>query len=82
VNLGEKNKGLADARSTEAIHQIARAWTIKSGPKAVLKWARSRPTTDERTWALIGMAEALGHATSRRHCLCYTRKSFSRMCFS
>jgi archaellum component FlaF (FlaF/FlaG flagellin family) len=31
--------------------------------------ARSRPTTEQRTWALIGMAEALGHATARRHCL-------------
>ncbi len=41
---------------------IARAWTIQCGPKAVLKWARSRPTMEERTWALIGMAEALGHA--------------------
>jgi hypothetical protein len=69
VNLGEKNKPLAEARGTDAIHQIARAWTIKSGPRAVLKWARSRPTTEERTWALIGMAEALGHATARRHCL-------------
>jgi hypothetical protein len=69
VNLGEKNRGLAEARSTDAILQIARAWTIKSGPRAVLKWARSRPTTEERTWALIGMAEALGHATARRHCL-------------
>jgi hypothetical protein len=69
VNLGEKNKGLAEARGTDAIHQIARAWTIKSGPRAVLKWTRSRPTTAERTWALIGMAEALGHATARRHCL-------------
>jgi len=62
VNLGEKNKVLAEARGTDAIHQIARAWTIKSGPRAVLKWARSRPTTEQRTWALIGMAEALGHA--------------------
>jgi tetratricopeptide (TPR) repeat protein len=69
VNLGEKNKPLAEARVTDAIHHIARAWTIKSGPKAVLKWARSRPTTEQRTWALIGMAEALGHATARRHCL-------------
>lgn len=41
---------------------IARAWTIQCGPKAVVKWARSRPTMEERTWALIGMAEALGHA--------------------
>ena len=62
VNLGEKNKVLAEARGTGAIHEIARAWTIKSGPRAVLKWARSRPTTEQRTWALIGMAEALGHA--------------------
>lgn len=69
VNLGEKNKPLAEARVTDAIHQIARGWTIKSGPKAVLNWARSRQTTEQRTWALIGMAEALGHATARRHCL-------------
>jgi tetratricopeptide (TPR) repeat protein len=69
VNLGEKNKPLAEARVTDAIYQIARAWTIKSGPKAVLRWARSRPTTEQRTWALIGMAEALGHATPGRHCL-------------
>jgi tetratricopeptide (TPR) repeat protein len=66
VNLGEKNKLLIEARGTDAIHQIARAWTIKSGPKAVLKWARSRPTTEQRTWALIGMAEALGHARPTR----------------
>ncbi len=46
----------------QVVQIIARAWTIQSGPKAVLKWARSRPTMEERTWALIGMAEALGHA--------------------
>ena len=65
VDLGEKNRGLAAARGDETIHQIARSWTIKSGPDAVLQWARSRPTTEQRTWALIGMAEALGHATPR-----------------
>lgn len=69
VNLGEKYKGLAGDWGLDATHQIARAWTIKAGPRAVLKWARSRPTTEQRTWALIGMAEALGHATARRHCL-------------
>jgi hypothetical protein len=47
---------------TEAVHQVARAWTIKDGPRKVLKWARRRPTYEQRTWALIGMAEALGHA--------------------
>lgn len=48
------------------VREIARDWTVKEGAKTVLKWARSRPTSDQRTWALIGMAEALGHATSRR----------------
>jgi hypothetical protein len=66
VSRGEKNVVLAEARATDAIHQIARAWTIKDGPRAVLKWARSLPTTGERTWALIGMAEALGHARPGR----------------
>ena len=60
--------GGPDGVSSE-VHEIARAWTIRDGPKAVLKWARSRPTTEQRTWALIGMAEALGHATPRRYCL-------------
>jgi hypothetical protein len=62
VSRGEKNVVLAQARATDAVHEIAREWTIKNGPRAVLKWARSRPTTEQRTWALIGMAEALGHA--------------------
>jgi hypothetical protein len=46
----------------QTTQEIARAWTIREGPEAVLKWARSRPTPSERTCALIGMAEALGHA--------------------
>ncbi|HTS59804.1 MAG TPA: hypothetical protein VMH03_19835, partial [Terriglobales bacterium] len=47
------------------LREVARAWTIRDGPKAVFKWARSRPTTEQRTWALIGMAEALGHSRPR-----------------
>ena len=43
-----------------AVHEIARAWTIRDGPKTVLQWARARANTGQRTWALIGMAEALG----------------------
>lgn len=58
----QKNDVDAEARSDEAAHAIARCWTIKDGPKIVLQWSRSRPTTEERTWALIGVAEALGHA--------------------
>jgi hypothetical protein len=48
------------------VHEIARAWTIRDGPKAVLQWAHSRPNTDERTWALIGTAEALGHTRPQK----------------
>ena len=47
-------------------HDLARAWTIRDGPNVVLKWTTSRPTTGQRTWALIGMAEALGHARQTR----------------
>ncbi len=54
---------LAEARVTEAVHGIAHYWTIKDGPKVVLKWARVRPTREQRTWALIGIAQALGHAS-------------------
>ena len=43
-----------------AVREIARAWTIRNGPKTVLRWARARPNFEQRTWALIGMAEALG----------------------
>jgi hypothetical protein len=62
----QNNEVLAQARADEAVHAIARCWTIKDGPKVVLQWAHSRPTTEERTWALIGVAEALGHARAQR----------------
>jgi len=39
----QKNEVLAEARGDEAVHAIARCWTIKDGPKVVLKWAHSRP---------------------------------------
>lgn len=45
-----------------AIRAVARAWTIRDGAQTVLPWARSRPTLEQKTSALIGMAEALGHA--------------------
>ena len=53
-----KNKSGASG----AVHAVSRAWTIRDGPQTVLVWVRSRPTTEERTWGLIGMAEAFGHA--------------------
>jgi len=52
--------------SGKEVQEIARAWTIRGRPKPVLKWVRSRPNTFERTWGLIGMAEALGHARPKR----------------
>ncbi|MGB8732810.1 MAG: hypothetical protein WCC99_16295 [Candidatus Sulfotelmatobacter sp.] len=62
IGTTEKNVVLAQTRNTDAVHEIARDWTIRDGPKTVLKWARSRPNADERVWAFIGVAEALGHA--------------------
>ncbi len=59
-NGNARNSVLAEVRVIEAVHGIARDWTRKDGPKVVLKWARSRPTAEQRTWALIGMAQALG----------------------
>jgi hypothetical protein len=53
--------GLGEDKLNDAIHGIARYWTIREGPRIVLKWARSRPTIEQRTWALFGVAEALGH---------------------
>jgi tetratricopeptide (TPR) repeat protein len=65
-NGNARNSVLAEVRVTEAVHGIARYWTKKDGPNAVLKWARSRPTGEERAWALIGMAEALGRTKNHR----------------
>jgi len=72
-NIAEALRFLGDAQSLRGpdqlgsqIREIARAWTIRDGPKAVLLWGRSRPTTEQRTWALIGVAEALGHTRRGR----------------
>ena len=54
------------ARNPDEVHEIARVWTVRDGPKPVLKWVPSRPNTGQRTWALIGIAEALGHARPQR----------------
>jgi hypothetical protein len=63
IESAARNPVLAENSVSDAVHGIARYWTIKNGPKVVLKWARSRPTGEQRTWALIGMAQALGHAS-------------------
>ena len=46
----------------ECVREIAWAWTIKSGPSTALDWARSLPFVRERGFALLGVAQALGHA--------------------
>jgi len=68
-NIAEALRLLNDAQllsgpgsAVNAVQEIARDWTIRDGPKPVLKWTHSRSNTGERTWALIGIAEALGHA--------------------
>jgi hypothetical protein len=58
-NEGRKMEGSSRYSATV---EIARAWTIRDGPANVLSWARSQPTSAERELALIGMAQALGHA--------------------
>jgi len=42
------------------IREVARAWTIQSGPKPALAWSRALPTPAEREVALLGVAEAMG----------------------
>jgi RNA polymerase sigma factor (sigma-70 family) len=39
------------------IHEVARAKVKKDGDQAALAWAKSRPTADEKAWALQGVAE-------------------------
>lgn len=51
----------AEDRVTDAANGIARYWTIKDGARVVVKWARSRTTCEQRAWALLGIAQALGH---------------------
>jgi tetratricopeptide (TPR) repeat protein len=53
---------VAQDRVNDAVHGVARFWTVKDGANAVLKWARSRPTCEQRALALLGVAEAFGHA--------------------
>lgn len=46
----------------DCIREIARAWAAKGKKYAVLRWARSLSTGSQRGYALLGIAEALGHA--------------------
>ena len=46
----------------DCIHEIAWAWTLKDKPRVVLGWARSLPIAEQRGFALLGIAQALGHA--------------------
>jgi hypothetical protein len=46
----------------ECLKEIAWAWTLKGQPRVVVGWARSLPVADEeRGYALLGVAQALGH---------------------
>jgi hypothetical protein len=47
----------------DCVREIAWAWTLKGQPRIVLRWARSLPVAhQERGFALLGVAQALGHA--------------------
>ena len=45
-----------------AVQQVARQWTIRGNARKVVKWARARPSSGQRERALLGVAEAMGHA--------------------
>jgi hypothetical protein len=55
-------KQFAESQFYDATLEIARAWTIRDGAQKVLPWARAGATPSKRVLALIGMAQALGHA--------------------
>lgn len=46
----------------DATLKVAWAWTLKSGPRVPLDWARALPIREQRGYALLGIADALGHA--------------------
>jgi hypothetical protein len=47
----------------DCVREIAWAWTVKGQSRLVLDWVRAMPMADpERGFALLGMAQALGHA--------------------
>lgn len=54
-------KKVDPSESYNSTLEIARAWTVRNGPRKVLPWARSQTTPGDRMLALLGMAEALAH---------------------
>jgi tetratricopeptide (TPR) repeat protein len=46
----------------DCVREIAWAWTLEGKPDVVLGWARSTPVSHQRGFALLGIAQALGHA--------------------
>jgi hypothetical protein len=46
----------------DCVREIAWAWTLKGKPDVVIGWARSMPVSHQRGFALLGIAQALGHA--------------------
>jgi tetratricopeptide (TPR) repeat protein len=62
LRLDKDAKQLDPLEGYSATLEIARAWTIRDGTEKVIGWARSLPTHAERQTALLGMAQALGHA--------------------
>jgi len=66
LRLADASQKLSNEQDScrECVREIARAWTLEGQPKIVLRWARSRPTPIQRAYALLGMAEALGHPRS------------------
>ena len=62
LDAAQKICGQKDAYRLAAVREVARGWAIKEGPKPAVNWARSRSDPTQRSWALLGVAEAMGHA--------------------
>jgi hypothetical protein len=54
--------GGQDGWLPDAVRQVAREWATRERPEIVVEWARSRPSSSQRGLALLGVAEAMGHA--------------------
>lgn len=60
LDTGRRTTGDSDF-CLDCIRLIAWAWTLKGQTNDALRWARSLPVTEQRGFALLGVAQALAH---------------------
>lgn len=69
THLAEAAMKLSGKENTclDCIRNIARAWVLQGKPAAAFGWARSRTTSIQRGYALLGIAEAMAHRRPLNH---------------